>query len=369
MNKLQYILPCFLLICTLDSFSQSDYNLVTTAVPFLRISTDAKASGMGSTGIATSPDINAVYWNLGKLAFADTKASINANYSPWLKEWSNDMYITSLAGYFKFNDDEAIHGMVKYFSPGDLQFTDNNGNHLRSYHPNEFEVQIGYSRKLSRHFSTGLGIKYIRSDLAKGTQEGESFKPSNAVAFDLGFYYDLKKEKGDGWSFGAALSNLGSKVSYTNSSDDKAFIPANLGMGASYTRSFDEQNKLVLGLDVNKLLVPRAPADSASLISYRDKTVVGSWFSSFSDASFKNEIKEFQVSIGAEYWYNNQFALRAGYFYEDKTNGGRKHFSTGASVKYNILTANFSYLIPSSGAGRNPLSNTLLFGIVIELGK
>lgn len=370
MIKLQYITTASLILLSgTGLWAQSkSINVVTTAVPFLRITPDAVANGMGGVGIATGPDVNAIYWNQAKLPFTKSKGAITANYSPWLKEWSSDMYLASLAGYYKISDEEAIYGAIQYFNPGNLQFTDNNGNHLQSYKPNEFGVNVGYSRKLSERIGLSLGIKYIRSDLARGVQNGQSFKPGNAVAGDLGLYYDLRDKEENGWSFGATLSNLGTKISYSKNGNDNNFIPANLGLGISYSRVINDQNKILFGLDVNKLLVPTPPnaGDSQALVSYQNKTVVGSWFSSFGDApgGFKEELKEFQVSIGAEYWYNDQFAIRAGYFYEDKTKGDRKYFTAGASVRYNHVTLNFSYLVPSgNGINKNPLANSLQFGL------
>ena len=371
MIRIKYILlTSTVILLGNEMFAQTKtVNVVTTAVPFLQIPSDAIASGMGATGIATTPDVNAIYWNKAKLPFAKSKGAIHVNYAPWLKEWANDMYLASLGGYYKISDEEAIHGSIKYFNPGDLQFTDNSGNHLQSYHPNEFGVEMGYSRKMSDHFAIGAGLKYIRSDLAKGEQNGESFTAGIAVALDVGFYYTLQKENLEGWALGAALANLGSKISYKNSVDEKAFIPANLGLGASYTKLFDEQNILKIGLDVNKLLVPAPPAsgDTAALTAYQNKTVAGSWFSSFSDApgGLKEELKEFQISLGIEYWYNNLFALRAGYFYEDKTKGDRKYLSAGAGLRYNAITVNFSYLIQTGrGTGASLLANSLQFGLI-----
>ncbi len=343
-------------------------NVVTTAVPFLRIPSDAEAGGMGATGIATTPGVNAVNWNVAKLPFATSKGMINANYSPWLKEWSSDTYLASVGGFYRLNDNEAIHGLVRYFNPGDIEFTDKNGNHLQTYHPNEFGVDLGYSRKLSDKIGLGLTLRYVRSDLGRGGQDGETFKAGNALAADIGFYYDLRNENKNGWSFGATLANLGSKISYTENSGQKDFIPANLGLGTSYTKAINEQNRIIFALDVNKLLVPTPPdlSDTVALKSYRNKSVVGSWFSSFGDApgGFKEELKEWQISLGIEYWYNDQFALRAGYFHENAAKGNRQHLSAGIGIKYNIVTVNFCYLAPSGKRiNKNPLSNTLQFGL------
>ncbi len=349
-------------------------NVVTTAVPFLRISPDARAGGMGEIGIATSPDANSGFYNLAKLPFNQAKSGIGVSYTPWLKDLGlNDVYLAALSGYHKIDDQSAVNLGVRYFSLGNIQFTDNLGNDLNTFKPREFGVDLGYSRKLSEKTSIGVGLKYINSNLAGGAAtSGSNYKAGSTVAGDLGFYYDGKTEVGSGWSLGATLSNLGGKIAYTDNADEKDFIPANLGLGAAYTKQFNDQNKIMFGLDVNKLLVPTPPAegDSAALVAYRNKGVVGSWFSSFGDApnGFSEELKEFQVSLGAEYTYNNQFSLRAGYFFEDKTKGNRKYFTMGVGLKYNIFGLNFSYLLPSgSGTNRNPLSNTLRFSLVFDL--
>ena len=349
-------------------------NVVTTAVPFLRISPDARTGGMGDLSVATSPDANSSFYNLAKVPFNESKAGIGVTYTPWLKDLGlNDVYLASLAGYYKFDENQALNASVRYFSLGNIQFTDNLGNDLNSFRPKEFGIDVGYSRKLSDKIGIGVGLKYIYSNLAGGAAtNGSNYKAGTAIAGDLGFYYEGKNEIGTGWAFGAALTNLGSKIAYTDNADQKDFIPANLGFGTTYTKVFDEQNKLSFGVDVNKLLVPTPPAegDQAALEEYRKQGVVNSWFSSFSDApgGASEEVKEFQFSIGGEYWYNNQFALRTGYFWEDATKGNRKYFTMGIGIKYNIFGLNFSYLIPSgSGVNRNPLSNTLRFSLLFDL--
>ena len=364
-----------LFFATIVSAQQTNkLNVVTTAVPFLRISPDARTGGMGDLSVATSPDANSGFYNLAKIPFNESQGGIGVTYTPWLKDLGlNDVYLASLAGYYKFDENQAINGSVRYFSLGNIQFTDNLGNDLNSFRPKEFGIDVGYSRKLSDKFGIGVGLKYIYSNLAGGAAtNGSNYKAGTAVAGDLGFYYEGKNEIGTGWAFGAALTNLGSKIAYTDNADQKDFIPANLGFGTTYTKVFDEQNKISFGVDVNKLLVPTPPEEGnqAALDDYRKQGVVGSWFSSFSDApgGASEEIKEFQFSIGGEYWYNNQFALRAGYFWEDATKGNRKYFTMGIGIKYNIFGLNFSYLIPSgSGVNRNPLSNTLRFSLLFDL--
>ena len=356
------------------SKAQDPINVVTTAVPFLRISPDARAAGMGDLALATSPDANAPFWNLAKVPFNMSQSGISASYTPWLKDILNDVYMASLAGYYRWDDQQAISGAFRYFSLGNIQFTNEFGQDLNTFRPREFGIDVGYSRKLSEKAGLGVGLKYIYSNLAEGPAAGNNYKAANAVAGDIAFYYNGQNTEGQGWSFGAALSNLGSKISYTDNADQKDYIPANLGLGTTYTRVFNSSNKITFGVDLNKLLVPTPPLNPTQqdIEEYRSKSVVSSWFSSFGDApdGFSEEIKEFQVSLGGEYVYNNQFAIRAGYFHEDKTKGNRRYFTMGVGIKYNTFGLDFSYLFPSgSGVDRNPLSNTLRFSIHFNFDK
>ncbi len=364
-----------LLFCGLSSTVKAQVNpinVVTTAVPFLRISPDARSGGMGELGVATSADQYSGLWNIGKVAFNQSRGGIGATYTPWLKDLVNDVYLASIAGYFKFDENQAIHGSLRYFSLGDIQFTDNLGNDFGNGKPREFGIDVGYSRKLNAKHGVGITLKYINSDLASGQVVGSTtYKAGSAVAADLGWYYKGPK----GWSWGAVLSNLGTKISYTDNADAKDYIPANLGFGTNYTKKFNEDNQISFGLEINKLLVPTPPADPATtqqLADYRSKSVISSWFSSFGDApdGMSEELKELQLSIGAEYWYKNQFALRAGYFYENKLKGDRRYFTAGLGLKYNLFGFNFAYLLPQgSGVGRNPLANTLRFSVLFDFGN
>jgi hypothetical protein len=345
--------------------------VITTAVPFLRISPDARASGMGDVGVATSADAYAGLWNMGKVAFNKQKAAVVAGYSPWLRDITNDMYLASLAGFYKLNEDESISGGFRYFNLGDAQFSDEIGNYFQNFRPREWALDVGYSRKLGDRMGLGVALRYIHSQLSDVSADGTDYKAGTAVAADLGYYYTTQNSAGNGWSFGAALTNLGSKIAYNKESEEKDFIPANLGLGAAYNKAIDAQNRISIGLDVNKLLVPTMPenGDSAAMADYRNKSVIGSWFSSFGDApdGFSEELKEFQVGAGAEYWYNEQFAVRAGYAWESKDKGNRRYVTVGAGVKYKMLQLNFSYLAPTgSGVNRSPLANTLRFGLVWE---
>ncbi len=370
----------FLIHDSLMAQTASKINVVTTAVPFLRISPDARAGGMGELGVATSPDANSSFYNLAKTPFAQNNTGIGLTYTPWLKDLGlNDVYLLSAAGYHKLDDNQSLSASLRYFSLGNIQFTDYSGSELGVGRPREFGADIGYSRKLSDKIALGLALRYIHSNLAAGyASNGNTYKPGNAVAADISFFYNGANQNGQGWNFGVALTNLGTKIGYTNDATQKEYIPANLALGAVYTKVFDEQNKITFGLDINKLLVPTPPVsqdnggqlDSAALADYHSKSVVGSWFSSFGDApgGFSEELKEFYGSIGGEYTYNDQFSFRAGYFYENKDKGGRQYFTLGIGIKYNVVGLNFSYLIPSgSGITRNPLSNTIRFGLVFDL--
>jgi hypothetical protein len=290
------------------------------------------------------------------------------------------VYLLSAAGYKKLDELQALSASVRYFSLGNIQFTDFGGNVLGEGRPREWGLDVGYSRKLSDKMGIGIALRYIHSNLVGDFSDGgTAYQAGNAVAGDLSFFYTGLDQNGQGWNFGAALSNLGSKIGYTKDANQKDFIPTNLGLGATYTKAFDETSKIQFGLDLHKLMVPTPPklsgleedrvADSTLVSEYRTKGVVSSWLISFGDApgGFSEELKEFQVSLGAEYSYNNQFFARAGYFYEDKTKGNRKYFTLGLGLKYNVFGLNFSYLVPSgAGVNRNPLSNTIRFGVIFD---
>jgi hypothetical protein len=365
---------------TITVSNAQNINVVTSAVPFLRISPDARSGGMGDVGIATAPDANAAFANIARTPFATSKASIAVNYSPWLRDLSvNDVFIASLGGYYKLDDKQAISASLRYFKLGTVQFTDQSGNDLQQYNPKEFAIDLGYSRKLSSKFALGIAIRYINSNLARGTFNSLNYKAGSSVAGDLHLYHHGAKENGQGLNWGVTLSNLGSKMSYSSDASQKDYIPANLGIGLAYTKVFDEANKITFALDFNKLLVPTPPVlggtntaaqDSAALIKYRDRSVVSSWVNSFGEGKgINNEIQEVNIAVGAEYWYNNQFGFRAGYFYENPNKGNRKYFTVGAGIKYSVAALNFSYIFPTgNGTNRNPLSNTYRFGLVFDMG-
>jgi Type IX secretion system protein PorV len=347
------------------------FRVVTSAVPFLRISPDVRSAGMGEAGIATAPDANSGFFNLAKTPFNTAKGAVGFNYTPWLRDLSiNDVYLASLSGYYKLDELSAVSGSLRYFSLGNIDFTDPSGGFLQTYRPREMAIDAGYSRKLSAKNSLGIGLRYINSNLA-GTVNGTVYKKASTVAGDLHFFHNGAKENGEGFNWGITLSNLGGKISYTADVNQRDFIPANFGIGGAYTKVFDEDNKITFALDLNKLMVP-TPGDTSAgaLAKYHSQGVVSSWFKSFGDApgGGSEELKEINASLGMEYWYNNQFAFRTGYFYENPSKGNRKYLTVGAGLKYNVFNLNFSYIFPSgSGTNRNPLSNTWRFGLVFNI--
>ena len=342
-------------------------DFVTTAVPFLRITPDSRAGAMGDVGIATSPDANAQYWNVAKIPFSDKNYGISATYTPWLKDLVPDIFLAYIAGFAKFgeNNNQSISASMRYFSLGNINYTTIQGDPNGTGMPREYSFDLGYSRKLSENLSVGVSGRYIHSSIASGVSylAGNNYKPGNAVSADAGVYYTKRKEKDDSHantlSLGAVISNLGSKISYNSSRKD--FLPQNLGIGAAYTSQFDAYNKITFALDVNKLLVPALNTTDTQI------AIISGIFKSFSGG---DQLQKLDFSLGAEYWYQDQFAVRAGYFYEDKNNGDRQYLTCGVGVKYNIFQINLSYLVPQgSGITRNPLSNTLRFSLMFEFDK
>lgn len=344
---------------------------ITTAVPFLRISPDARSGAMGDVGIAISADANAQYWNVGKIPFAKKKYGFGVTYTPWLMDLVPDISLVYVSGYAKFgkDDNQAISGSLRYFSLGNINYTDINGHSTGTGMPREFALDFGYSRRLSTYLSTGVSLRYIHSSLATGAANTGDVKPGTAVAGDMGVYYTRNFEQNEGkssnFSAGAVLSNLGSRISYSSTRRD--FIPTNLGIGAAYTYTMDEYNKVTIAADVNKLLVPAPEQDTAGKYFYPDKSVISGVFSSFSDPA---GVKRLNASVGAEYWYQDQFAVRGGYYYENKDNGDRRYFTCGVGVRYTVFNLNVAYLVPSgSGINRNPLSNTVRFSLMFDFNK
>ncbi|MDZ4749687.1 MAG: type IX secretion system outer membrane channel protein PorV [Saprospiraceae bacterium] len=377
----------FVLMFSVVSTAKSQYcdpatencpNAIISAVPFLRIVPDARSAAMGDGGIGMSADANSMHFNASKLAFVENDLGLAASYSPWLRSLGlQDVYLAYLAGYKKIGENQTLGASLRFFSLGALEFTDINGLSLGQGNPNEFEVAVAYARKLSTKFSAGLTGKFIYSNLAGGQQiDNIDIVPATSGAVDISFTYEnpIKIAEGGMLRIGAAFNNIGAKVSYTKS-EFKDFIPGNLGLGAALEMNFDDYNQLTFLLDFNKLLVP-TPIDPTSddydknmngYPDFREKPLFEGIFGSFTDApgGFKEEMREISFSVGTEYWYNKQFAFRAGYFYEHPTKGNRQFLTAGLGLKYNIFGLNISYLVPTSNQ-RSPLDSTLRFTLMFH---
>ncbi|WP_156140805.1 type IX secretion system outer membrane channel protein PorV [Sporocytophaga myxococcoides] len=347
-------------------------NPITTATPFLTISPDARSGAMGDVGAAISPDANSIFWNPAKLAFAEKDMGFAISYTPWLRKLVNDMSLSYLSGYKKLRKEEAIGISMNYFNLGNITFTDINGNNMGDFRPKEFSFTGCYSRKLSKTLGVAVGLKYIHSNLSGSISINNSgtttaAKPGNTAAGDIGVYFNndyIIAGTNTNIALGAMLSNLGAKISYTNSSQ-KDFIPTSLRVGTAVTTELDPYNKLVFALDANKLLVPTPPQRDSlnNIVKGKDpeRNLLSGVLGSFSDApgGFKEEMQEIILSGGVEYWYNDLFAVRGGYFYENPHKGNRKYFTLGFGIRYQVFGLDFAYLVPVRS--NNPLAETLRF--------
>lgn len=354
----------------------SGANTITTAVPFLSITPDSRAGAMGDAGVALSPDVNSQHWNPAKYVFMESDMGVGLAYSPWLRNLVDDINLAYLAGYKKIDDFQSVSASLRYFTLGEIVFTDETGMPTITPKPNEFAIDIGYSRLLSEQFSGAVAIRYIRSDLTAGqlVNNVESHA-GNAFAADVAFYYQHEfraNRKDQLLSAGINIQNIGSKISYTDG-DYKDFIPTNLKLGVAHTSNVDDYNSFTFSLEANKLLVPTPPGnviiDGVEVsVGRRDSigTIAGI-FKSFTDApgGFKEEMQEINLSVGVEYWYNKQFAVRAGYFYENEFKGNRKYFTAGAGLQLNVFALDFSYLLPTQR--NHPLENTLRFSLLFDI--
>ena len=342
-------------------------NVVTTAVPFLTIAPDPVSGAMGDVGAATEPDVNASFWNPAKLAFVKDNYGLGLTYTPWLSKFVDDMSISYLTGYYKVNDEQAFGASLTYFNLGDIELTDGSGNPLGSFTPREFAFSLSYSQKLSNKLSIGVTGKYIHSNLSGNitTSPITDPKPGTSIAADLGLYYRSQLNvfsKPSQLAYGVSITNIGSKISY-NSADEEDFIPTTFRIGSALETFLDPYNKVTFALDLNKLMVATPQADGSHL----QQGLLESMFGSFNDApgGFNEELQEFTISFGAEYEYQEKFALRAGYFYEHVNKGNRKFFTAGVGFQVNQLELNFSYLVPQ--LQEHPLAETLRFGAILKL--
>ncbi|MDA9987037.1 type IX secretion system outer membrane channel protein PorV, partial [Crocinitomicaceae bacterium] len=370
-------------------------NTITTALPFMSITPDSRAGGMGDAGTALSPNSTSVYWNTSVLSFSEQTSEVSLSYTPWLRQLTNDIHLSYLSGYYKINKSHTIGGALRYFSLGEITFTDASGNVIRDDKPSEFEITGAYAFRLSRRLSLGINGKFAYSNLTGGlTVGGVNTKPGVVGAADLSFTYyndDAKIGNLDGvYTFATTINNIGNKVSYSELAT-RDFIPMNLKIGNSFLANFDAYNKVTFSLDLQKLLVPTPPnyyfdGEDYILTSgmNSDVGVINGMLQSFYDApgnvvvddndvpvadsegnfevvkgtKFREELSEINIAFGTEWWYNDVFAVRGGVFFESKNKGNRQFMNLGASLKYNMFAIDFSYLASLNGR-QSPLANTL----------
>jgi hypothetical protein len=364
--------------CSFLKFNQAiaqtkPISIQSTAVPFMLISPDARSGGMGNLSLAMSPESNDLFGNNAKLPLLKEKKGFLINYTPWLKDLGlTDVYLASAGFYKKLDENSSINSSLRFFSLGNIQFSDVNGTPTTEQRPNEFSYDFGYSFLVSDQFSAGITLRYIHSKLVTGSFIGNAidYRAGNTVSGDISMFYKQNEDL-SGWHAGLLLSNLGGKISYSNASKNKYFIPANLGIGIGYLTRLDTENSIEFGADINRLLVPASPSaadpEYASLKEqYFSQSVINSYFNSFTNKYGMPIGESLKVSVGAEYNYTDRFFLRAGYFVDNNKNlGNMQYFTLGTSFQYQQSKFNISYLVPSGGGiTKNPLSNTLRFGSV-----
>ena len=409
--KVKKILIAALMMVAAASYGQNNYigqdysvspNVITTAVPFVSISPDARGGSLGDCGVASDPDVYSMHYNPAKYVYLQDKFAAGLGYSPWLRNLVPDMNLAYLALAYKINDRSSVAGSLRYFSCGEIEFRDNYNQSLGKYTPNEWAVDATYSRMLGDYLSGAVAGRFIYSDLHQN--QGDMARPGISVAADVAVFYKRPVEwfssMDADFSWGAAITNIGSKISYSGISDRRDFIPTTLRAGANLKLELDEYNSLAFMVDFSKLMVPTPPViarqENGSPILNPDGTyqilygydnnvsVVQGMIQSFYDApgygynadnelvnygKFKEELCEINIGGGIEYWYNNIFAVRAGYFNETALKGNRKYVTLGAALKYNVFGLDVSYLIPvNTVAGSNPLENTLRFNLTYSMG-
>ena len=348
--------------------STSQTNGVYPDVPFLLITPDARAGAMGEAGVAVMPDGNAMSINPAKLAFLERPYGVSLSYSPWLKNLVPDINLAYLSGFYQLDNRTVIGASLRYFSLGDIAYTSEMGITEGTFNPNELAFDATYSRKFGENFSLGTSARFIRSNLTPGLGSGSQQKAGIAVAVDVSAFFKKPTVlfgKDAILSAGLNLSNIGTKMSYAET-QNKRFLPANMKLGGASTFIIDDYNQFTFALDFNKLMVPTDPIrdlTTGEIIAGKDpyRSVPSGIIGSFADApgGFKEELKEIGISTGIEYTYNQQFAVRAGYFYENPQKGDRRYLTVGGGLKYNVFNLDFSYLI--ANAQNSPLANTLRF--------
>ena len=364
-----------------DDIVKEEFNPITTGVTSLSITPDARGASMGDQGAATDPDVNSQFWNPSKYAFAYSKAGVSISYTPWLRKLVNDIFLANLSGYWKIGsgDNQSVSASMRYFSLGEINSADDGGNALASINPFEMAFDVGYSRKLSEKYSMGVVLRYIYSDLGYSSYSGtDQTTGASAFSADIsGFFctYPMVGRNECQWTLGFNISNIGSKVSY-NGGDDPAFLPTNLKLGTAFTFPLADYHNLAISAEANKLLVPARPRLTnydnqedyeQALQDWKDMSSISGIFKSFNDApgGFKEELREINFSIGAEYSYNQQFFLRGGYFSENKYKGNRKYFGLGAGFALSVIKLDAAYMIAT--AQNSPLDQTLRFTLTFDM--
>ena len=356
-----------------------EYNVITTAVPFMTIAPDSRSGGMGEAGVATQVDVWSQHWNASKYVLADNDLGVGISYTPWLENLGiKDINLIYVAGYKKLDRQQAIGASLRYFSMGEIPAYDESGNSLQySLTPKEYAFDVSYSRFLGDNFTMAMTGRFINSNLGVGL---DNYKPGRSVAADISatYFNDITiSGQAVEMQIGGAITNIGSKINY--SANQKDFIPTNLRLGIGLQTDIDQFNAIGVYLDFNKLLVPTPPkrvyagddAENNPIYEMEGKdpnvSVPAGIFQSFIDApgGFREEINEIIANIGAEYWYNKQFAVRAGYFHEAETKGNRKYFTVGAGLRLNVFGLDFAYLIPTQGTN-SPLANTFRFSLTFD---
>ena len=396
MKKIAFIALASVLFSS-NTFAQditSDYldnlNTISTSVPFLLIAPDSRAGAMGDVGAATSPDHNSIHWNASKLAFLEENNGFSISYTPWLQDLVPEISLSYLSGFKRLNSRSTIAGSLRYFSLGEIQFTNSAGDPISKFSPNEFAFDGAYAMKLSEKFSTGMTMRYIYSNLTGGinVEGGAATKPGTSFGVDLSSYYQSDEfkieDKTAYWAAGMNISNVGNKISYTDGGEEH-FLPANGRLGVNFNMELDDYNSVSFAFDVNKLLAPTPPVyavdeDGNSLYDDNGDRVIeagknpnvgtlAGMFQSFNDApgGMQEELNELMFAAGMEYWYLKQFAFRGGYFHEHATKGNRKYFTIGVGLRMNVFSLDMAFLLPATQGTRSPLANTLRFTMLFDM--
>ena len=370
-----------------------ELNVVTSALPMLAIGPDARMGGLANAGVAASPDANALFWNPSKLAFMGSgNMQGGISYTPWLRRLVPDVELMFANVAIGLGDRAGLGASLRYFSLGDITFRNEQGDEQGTYRPYEMALDVAYALKLSENWSAGVGLRYALSDLTQGQVVGNlQTKPGQTVATDVSFYYqgevnNLPDGQKGQWLGGLNISNIGAKVKYTESGDAD-FIPTNFKMGAGYNWSLDKYNRVVALFDINKLLVPTQPrrdlmdedgdGDRNEILQNGGKDdnvgviqgIIQSWDPSAKPNGSRELFQEFMYNFGAEYWYDNKFAVRGGYQHEHRNKGNRRFFTLGFGLRYSLLGLDFAYLFPADQTVRSPLENTIRFSALIDLNQ